>query len=299
MTRQEAWDLFETTRQDRLVFRPSRRVQSVRFGDSSSPYKGEGLEFEEVREFRPGDRVRHVHPAASSKAQELMVRRFTELREALVLIALDVSPSMFVREKMRTALLCAGVVAHTARGVHLPLGFWALGGPFDVEVLPRTGETHFQRVADVIVEAACDAPDPAVLGAYRMETEAGRLETFVHRGAFLFVISDFLEIDPRLRTPLEGVRTGYRVVPIVVQDELEYSFPLFPRHGTIVPLSDPETGEAREVWIDEARSARVRDAHERRFAELKAYFGSLNLMFTHAPAPEPTALIGAMQEALY
>ncbi|MCC7418429.1 MAG: DUF58 domain-containing protein [Acidobacteria bacterium] len=291
-------ELLDLTRGELLTFRTRGRVQSERFGDSRSPYIGEGLEFAELRPFRPGDRMRHVHAASSLKAQELMVRKFTELREARVVVALDVSRSMFVRDKMRIALTAAGILAHSAFNQHMALGLWMLGGRHELEVPPRPGSGHFHTVSDVIVDVLTGHAGDALLQAYPIDGR-DRLHKTVGRGALLFLISDFLpERDGDGLVQLAAQMQGARVMPVVVQDALEFTFPEFPRQGALVPLQDAESGVVRDVWLDGPSARRLRERHERRFAQLGDELGALGTPPAHLAKLDLDDIAIRLQEAI-
>ncbi len=290
--------ILESARHQQLAFHRSGRVRSLRFGDSPSAILGEGLEFGEVRRFTPGDRVRHVHPAATSRAQDLMVRKFIEPREALVLLLIDVSPSMYLREKMRTALGAAGIIASSAHVQHMPLGLWAVGSSSAVELPPRSGEGNFHRLMDLLTDVLGAADGSELVAAHRIEWAHRKLERFLSRGSFLFVISDFLGGDDVLRSAMRNEAFAWYATPVIVQDALEHSFPVFPRHGAAVPLTDAETLETRETWIDRAGSLRIRAVHEERFARLCAQFVEHHRGFVHADSPDLGTIFMRLQDAL-
>lgn len=288
--------LLDTTRGEFVTFRARGRVQSERFGDSRSPFVGEGLEFAELRPFRPGDRMRHVHAASSLKAQELMVRKFVELREARVVIAIDVSRSMFVRDKMKIALTAAGILAHSTFNQHMALGLWVLGGSHELEVPPKPGSGHFHTVSDVIVDVLTGDVENALLQAYPID-KRDRLNKTVARGALLFIISDFLsETDDLLHLAID--LQGGVVMPLVVQDPLEYTFPEFPRQGALVPLQDAETTAVRDVWLDAASARRLKERHEQRFAQIADEFRTIGSTVVHLPTLDIHDIGTRLQEAI-
>ena len=288
--------LLDRTRGEYLAFRARGRVESERFGDSRSPFVGEGLEFAELRPFRPGDRMRHVHAASSLKAQELMVRKFVELREARVIVALDVSRSMFVRDKMRIALSAAGILAHSTFNAHMALGVWILGGSHELEVLPKPGSGHFHTVSDVIVDALTGQIENALLQAYPIDTR-DRLSRTVARGALLYIISDFLSDDDDL-LHLAADLQGAIITPVIVQDALEFTFPAFPRQGALVPLQDAETSAVRDVWLDGASARRLKQRHEERFARICDQFRTIGASAVHLPVPDLDDIGIRLQEGI-
>jgi uncharacterized protein (DUF58 family) len=288
--------ILDRTRGEHLAFRPRGKVQSARFGDSRSPFVGEGLEFAELHPFRPGDRMRHVHAASSLKAQELMVRKFVELREARTIVALDVSRSMFVRDKMHIALTAAGILAHSAFNAHMALGLWLLGGSHEMEVPAKPGSGHFHAIADVIADALTGRPEAALLQAYPVDSRE-RLNKAVAGGALVFIISDFLsDTDDLVNLALD--LSGAIVMPVIVQDSLEFTFPEFPRQGAMVPLQDAETSAVRDVWLDGASARRLKERHEQRFARLCDTFRANSATTVHLQTFDLEQIGILLQEAL-
>ncbi len=298
MDTQEIRKILESARHQHLSFHRSGRVRSLRFGDSPSNVLGEGLEFGEVRRFSPGDRVRHVHPAATSRAQDLMVRKFIEPREALVLLLLDISPSMYLREKMQVALGAAGIIASSANVQHMPLGLWTVGGSTTVELPPRSGQGHFHSVMDLLTEVLGQSEQSELTEAHRIEWRHRKLERFLSRGSFLFVISDFIGDNDTLKSAMHHEAFTWYSIPVIVQDALEYSFPIFPKHGAVVPLIDAETIEKRETWIDRKRSLRIREKHKTRFTRLCKGFVEQHRGYAHIESPNLGRIFRRLQDTL-
>ena len=298
LDRIEIREILESARHQHLSFHRSGRVRSLRFGDSPSNVLGEGLEFGEVRRFSPGDRIRHVHPAATSRAQDLMVRKFIEPREALVLLLLDISPSMYLREKMRIALGAASIIASSAHVQHMPLGLWTVGGSANVELSPRSGEGHFHSVMDLLADVLGQSEQSELVEAHRIEWHHRKLERFLSRGSFLFVISDFIGNNDTLKSAMHHEAFTWYSIPVIVQDALEYSFPIFPKYGAVAPLTDAETMEKREIWIDRGYSLRTREKHRTRFTRLCKRFIEQHRGYAHIESPDLGRIFRGLQDTL-
>ena len=95
MTEASEEDRREMLRQVRRIqVRTDRMVTDVMAGGYTSVFRGAGIEFDEVREFAPGDDVRSVDWNVTARAGKPFVKKFMEERELTVMLVLDVSPSM-------------------------------------------------------------------------------------------------------------------------------------------------------------------------------------------------------------
>src|SRR3989338_3626235 len=104
-------DIIDECRVFDLSLRPQGKVQSLRFGDWDSLYRGEGFDFEDLREYELGDTMRRVHTPSSLRLGKLMTVQRRELREIRTLFILDLSNSMRLRENMDVAFGVFGLTA--------------------------------------------------------------------------------------------------------------------------------------------------------------------------------------------
>ena len=100
--------------------------------------------------------------------------------------------------------------------------------------------------------------------------------------AMLLYCSDFLEGDGKLidMARLRRSVQRYDFIPVIIQDELEYSFPDLPS-STFIPFSNPETGAREEIWISPKIARDIRSVHQARFAELTGMMASRGLSPLH------------------
>ena len=244
---------------------PRRRFLGVQFGRRRTSRRGTGDEIAGTRPYRPGDRITHIHWAASARlseargTDEFVVREFFADQAPRVALVHDRRPAMAIHsepspwlDKRAAAETAERLVAASAAAEH-------------GEVV-RVDETGIGPR----LERAYDAPDDAVaLGLTALLRRPGLLPS----GSFVFVVSDFIAQVPA-ETWLRLRSSAWDVVPVIVQDPVwAQTFPAV--SGVVLPVADPATGRVEDVWVSahEAR-ARRRD-NERRLAELYARFRRL------------------------
>ena len=209
-------------------------VNSLFAGEYRSVFKGQGMEFAEVREYMPGDEVRSIDWNVTARMRRPFVRRYEEERELTVMLAVDLSGSERFgterRFKSELATELAAVLALSAVRNNDRVGALLFTDRVEHVVRPRKGRRHALRLLrDVLVfEPQGRRTSIAVAADY-----LGRLLT--HK-AILFIISDFQ--DPDLERPLKRLALRHDVVAVTVEDPGELALP----DVGLARFVDPETG---------------------------------------------------------
>ena len=270
--------IFEKSRMS-LTLEP-HSPKSTRYGDWDSDYLGEGFDFEEFREFRPGDNPRRIHAVMSSRMGKDMVIRYREPREARLLIVMDITPSMFLRDKFKIAYAAMSMIFISASDIHMPVALWAVADNYELEAtFPFTNE-HMYFFED-IVSANAEASDSYFCVERSEELSLDNWRAALPGGSFVFIVSDFLGEKDNLQALLDDELGDYHVIPIVVQDDQEYTFPKINSRGANIAFGDIEGSEPEILWIDEKTSVSIRDVHEKRFLDLEELFREKYLSYAH------------------
>lgn len=224
----------------RLEIRTRRRVQTLLAGEYHSAFKGQGMDFAEVREYVPGDEVRSLDWNVSARMGAPFVKVFQEERELNVLLAVDVSAS----GRFGSAGKCkrdwmaelGAVLAFSAIRNRDKVGLLLFSDRVERHVPPAKGSRHGLRlIRDLLAhEPEGRGTDLALALQHLQRTQKKR--------AIIFLISDF-------QAPLEarGLRAlGRRhdLVALCIQDRLEEELPPL----GLLHLEDLETGRRR--WLD-------------------------------------------------
>ena len=139
----------------RIELRTRGLVNSHFAGEYHSVFKGQGMEFSEVREYQPGDEVRTVDWNVSARMRKLFVKRYVEERELTVLLIVDCSGSSRFgtgeRDKQTMAAELSAVLALTATRNNDRVGLVLCSDRIEHVVPPRKGRRHALRlVRDVL-----------------------------------------------------------------------------------------------------------------------------------------------------
>ncbi len=223
----------------RLELRTRRLVDSRFAGDYRSLFKGQGMEFAEVREYQPGDEVRTIDWNVSARMGRPFVKRYVEERELTVMLALDVSGSAAfgteARAKSELITELAAVLALAAVRNNDRIGLLCFTDRVEHAVPPRKGRRHALRLVRDLLSVEPQGTRTAFAPALE---RLGRL--LPHRSV-VFVCSDFQGAD--LDRPLSLLAQRHDVIAITIEDPAERRLP----DVGVARLIDPESGETVEV----------------------------------------------------
>lgn len=234
-------------------------VNTVFSGEYQSVFKGQGMEFAEVREYVPGDEYRSIDWNVSARMGQPFVKKYIEERELTVLFVVDLSGSAQFgtrgRFKAELAAEVAAVIAMAAIKNNDRVGLLLFTDRIESFVAPRKGRRHALRlIRDLLAfEPAGRGTDVAAALEY-----VGRI---LRQRAIVFVISDFLDIG--YERPLKVISQRHDVVAITVSDPRERSL----ADVGFLELTDAETGE--RIVLDSS-SRYVREQYEHLAAEQEA-----------------------------
>ncbi|MCB9846312.1 MAG: DUF58 domain-containing protein [Phycisphaeraceae bacterium] len=244
----------------RLEIRARRRVDSLFAGNYHSAFKGQGIEFAEVREYQPGDDVRAIDWNVTARAGRPFIKLFVEERQLTVILAVDVSGSTRVgtsaTTKGRLQSEVAATIAAVAARHQDRVGLVLFAGEPEVFVPPRKGRRHLLRVYSALLGHRAKSEGTGLGTALEFVARVQR------RRAIVFLISDMLAPA----TGAAGYESGllrlarqHEVTVVRVGDPRE---DVLPRAG-LLRLRDSESGRS---YLVDTSSRRVR----RRFEENRA-----------------------------
>ena len=228
-------------------------VNSLFTGEYRSVFKGQGMEFAEVREYQPGDEVRSIDWNVTARMGKPFVKRYIEERELTVMLAVDLSGSerfgTRARFKSELASELAAVLAMSAIRNNDRVGAVLFSDRIEHVVPPRKGRRHALRLMrDLLVF------EPVGRGT----DLAGALEytgKMLSHKAIIFVVSDFQ--SPDLEQPLKLLAQRHDVVAVTVDDPSEQQLPDIGQARFV----DPETGATIDIdTSDGAVRARFAEA---------------------------------------
>src|SRR5437868_9351284 len=244
----------EILRQVKLIeLRTRGLVNSLFTGEYRSVFKGQGMEFAEVREYQAGDEVRSIDWNVTARMRRPYVKRYIEERELTVMLAVDLSGSerfgTRIRFKSELASELAAVLAMSAVRNNDRVGVLLFTDRIEHVVPPRNGRRHVLRIIRDVL-----AFEPVGRGT-DMVRAIDYVAKMLNEHAIVFIVSDFLEED--ISDPLKLLAQHHDVVAVTVDDPSERELPDI----GIARLVDPETGETLEI---DTSSPNVRDAYSER-----------------------------------
>ena len=219
----------------------NRLIDDQLSGDYHSTFKGQGVEFDEVRPYVAGDDVRSIDWNVTARTGVPFIKRFSEERELTVMFLVDVSGSQGYgsvgRSKAELAAEVSSLLALTAIRNQDKIGLVLFSDRIVKYIPPRKGRQSVMRLVREVLAAEDDATGGTDLaGALRF------LNGVQKRRAVVFLVSDFLQSRERAdayEKLLRVVARRHDVVCIPVSDPAEAQLP----DVGLAELEDPETGE--------------------------------------------------------
>jgi uncharacterized protein (DUF58 family) len=214
-------------------------VETAFAGDYHSVFKGRGMNFEDVREYQPGDEIRAIDWNVTARMGNAFVKKFTEERELTVMLVVDVSASgnfgSTTQSKRELAGEVACLLAFSAIRNNDKVGLILFTDRVELFIPPKKGRSHTLRLIREILffQPQGRGTEPALALDY--------LNKLVTRRAVVFFISDFQAPDFSRALAVSGQRHDF--IAVHIRDEREN---LLPNIGMIT-LEDAENGEQIEI----------------------------------------------------
>jgi uncharacterized protein (DUF58 family) len=244
-----------------LEIRTRRMVNDSLAGDYHSVFKGRGMDFDEVREYTPGDEIRTIDWNVTARAGRPFVKKFTEERELTILLLVDISASgnfgSAALSKRDLAAELASLLAFSAIRNSDKVGLLLYTDRIERYLPAKKGRRHVLRVVrDILYHT----PEGRGTDSVKALDVANHV---LHRRAVVFLISDFqspgdqAKAREALRRAMRQTNRRHDLIAVHIRDARERDLP----NVGILALEDAESGEVIE--LDTANPA-VR----KRFAEL-------------------------------
>ncbi len=234
----------------------ARKLATATFaGQYRSGFRGQGLDFDDFREYQPGDEPRFIDWKVTARTGTPYIRRFHEEREQVLLLAVDASASMGYASgqdsKLEYAAQLAAVLAWSAAQNGDKVGLLLYGRQPHFYLPPAKGMKQCLRIVREIVSSPAGGQDEPV------EAVAREILLTQRKPAIVFLVSDFLgKADLQA---LGKLAFRHELIPVRVNDPAELELP----EAGYVCLRDPETGEQVEANLSDTE---LRRAHARALA---------------------------------
>jgi len=212
-----------------------RAVDASFAGQYESVFKGRGMQFDEVREYTPGDDIRDIDWNVTARTGKAYIKRFVEEREMTLVFAVDLSASgqFGTVNKMKNELaaeFCA-VLAFAAAKNNDKVGLLIFTDQIELYIPPKKGSGHVLRlIRELLAFKMVQRQTNIPLGL-------DYIAKVIRKRATVFVVSDFIETG--FKKPLSLLNKRHDVIAVPVRDRVEVAMP----NVGLIELQDAESGE--------------------------------------------------------
>ena len=273
-----------------------RLVNEAFVGEYHSVFKGRGMEFDEVREYQPGDEIRTIDWNVTARMGRPFIKRYVEERELTVMLLVDVSASgnfgsiRHLKNEVATEI-CA-ILALSAIKNNDKVGMIMFTDKIEKFIPPKKGPKHVLRV---IRELLCAQPTGK---GTNISVALEYLNKITHRRTISFIVSDFIANDYAHAVRIANKR--HDMIAITIVDPREQELP----NVGFIELRDAESDEI--LLLDTADSLARREfgaLNNRRRLEQSRLFRSMGvdeiLINTNRHHVEPIVRFFRMREKRY
>ena len=287
-------DILKKIRQIQIHTR--RLVNEAFVGEYHSVFKGRGMEFDEVREYQPGDEIRTIDWNVTARMGHPFIKRYVEERELTVMLLVDVSASgnfgSIKHLKNEVATEICAILAFSAIKNNDKVGMIMFTDKIEKFIPPKKGPKHVLRV---IRELLCSQPTGK---GTNISVALEYLNKITHRRTISFVVSDFIANDYSHAVRIANKR--HDMIAITIADPREQELP----NVGFIELRDAESGEI--LLLDTADSLARKEfgaLNNRRMQEQSRLFRSMGvdeiLINTNRHHVEPIVRFFRMREKRY
>ena len=263
----------------RIEIFTNRLVNTVFAGEYESVFKGQGITFDEVREYQVGDEIRTIDWNVTARIGQAYIKKYVEERELVMMLVVDMSASTsfgsIAETKAEIAAEIAALLAFSAIKNNDKVGLICFTDTVEHFVPPRKGKRHVLRVVRDILHFQ---PKQS---RTNIETALSFVDRVLKPHSVVFLISDFKDTGYEKQLRLSGKR--HSLIAITLQDRREVELP----DVGLIELEDAESGET--VILD-TRSEKARqmytELNQRADAERRQVFRASQVDSIHIRTDE-------------
>lgn len=223
-----------------IQIKTSRILSGAMLGAGRTTYKGAGFDFDQVREYTQGDDLRFIDWKSTARSGKLLTKQYFEDRNYNILIALDVSSSIFVgSQKTKYDVLAQLAAIFALVGQHRKdqVGLILFADQIVYELPIKTGKAHIFKVLAAIFEQVNTARSKFV--KTNLAQILGSIVKNLKQKSMIVLISDFIDEQSDYQKVLKQLQYRHHVLAVRYLDCYEQKMP----NLGILPIVDPETGE--------------------------------------------------------
>lgn len=224
----------------RIQIRTTKLVNDILAGRYESVFRGQGVEFKEVREYVPGDDIRNIDWNVTARTGSPHVKVLTEERELTIMLVVDASGSQrfgsVTQFKLELSAEVCAVLAFSAIQNNDRVGLIVFTDEVELFLPPRKGRKHGLRVIREVLYHEPTSKRTNIAKSLEF------LSQILKRRSVIFILSDFN--DKQYEKTMRVLTRRHDVIACMISDPRELSLPDI----GLITISDAETGE--EIIID-------------------------------------------------
>ena len=236
----------------RLQLKAGHDVSNILAGEYVSAFKGRGMEFDEVREYQPGDDIRSIDWNVTARMGQPFIKVFREEREMTLMLMVDVSQSLYFgtrgKSKVEIAAELAAVLAFLAIRNNDRVGVVLFSDHVEEYIPPKKGRSHVWHIIRSVLSHEPKGRDTD------LESAVNHYLNVTKRKSLCFLISDFL-VNSFERQVMQ-LAARHDLVCVDIEDPREESWV----DAGIIAIRDAETGE--ELIVDSGHPEALRSIQE-------------------------------------
>ncbi len=260
----------------RIEISTNRLVTDVFAGEYHSVFKGQGIEFDEVREYTHGDDIRMIDWNVTARTGRAHIKKFVEERELTVMIMVDVSPSCRFASvnalKSQLAAEISALLAFAATRNNDKVGLIIFTDRIEKFIPPAKGLRHVLRIIREVLYFKPQGKKTDIIKTIEYFNKV------VTKRSIAFLVSDFHEENPRmheiLKRKLAISHKRHDLIAVTLNDPRELNLP----DCGLIALHDAETGEE---YVIDSSNKKVRDdyfrSNQNRLKQREGLFNSIGM----------------------
>lgn len=245
----------------KLDIKTKQLVDGLITGDYNSIFKGQGIEFSEIRDYRAGDDIRTIDWKVTARFNHPYIKEFIEERDLQVYFVIDISGSgsfgTNISKKEKSLEIIASLMFAALKN-NDGVGIFLITDNIEKFIPARKGRKHIIQLLDILVSFT---PNSAKTN---LKKSLEQVSKTIKRKSIVFVISDFIDYSEYLK-PLKILRKNHDIIALKITDPREKEIPDI----GMIELEDEETGE--QILVDTS-DEKFRNSYSRLIAENDSQF---------------------------
>jgi uncharacterized protein (DUF58 family) len=215
----------------RIEIKSNTLVEELLSGEYRSGFRGKGMEFEDIRQYYPGDDVRSIDWNVTARHNKAFIKQYCEERELNLFILIDMSRSNNFGNKKELIAEVAATLAFSASKNNDRVGAMFFTDRVEKYIPSKTGKKHILSIIEGILDFEPEFPGTDLSKVFQY------FNRIIKRKSIVFLISDFM--DEGYLKELKITQGHHDLVMVRVVDKAEELIPA----GAIFKFEDLETGE--------------------------------------------------------